>query len=165
MYPILLKWFQHGVDSSITTYGQTGSGKTYTMEKCIPYIFSDALEFNKKFDYILTFSMVEIHNNLTKDLLDSKTKFFANVNAQQFKKEMKEIRKIEVKDTETIMKIYKQSINLATKHETAMNRHSSRSHVISILRATKDQKSSQLFITDLAGSENCIKSNTSGGIY
>ena len=58
---------------------------------------------------------------------------------------------------------YKRVIENDVREPTAKNQLSSRSHVIVILEATIKDKCFRLFISDLAGSENSKKSNTTGG--
>ena len=60
------------------------------------------------------------------------------------------------------MEIYEEVIKRVKTSPTSKNHYSSRSHTIVILDLIRkvDNVASSIFITDLAGSENSVKSNT-----
>jgi hypothetical protein len=60
------------------------------------------------------------------------------------------------------MEIYEEVIKRVKTSPTSKNHYSSRSHTIVILDLIRkvDNVTSSIFITDLAGSENSVKSNT-----
>ncbi|XP_029644023.1 kinesin-like protein KIN-14C [Octopus sinensis] len=161
-----------GFNVCIVAYGQTGSGKTYTMEGTLtdPGINPRALnelfnEISAKHDWIYSVyvSMLEIYNEQIRDLLSieqSKLEVW-NIEGQNSIRQ-KANSLLEVNE------MYLRGKKNRVTAPTNMNSASSRSHTLLLVEVegqnviTNTRTKGKLYLIDLAGSENVVKSGVDG---
>lgn len=168
-----------GFNVCIFAYGQTGSGKTYTMEgevddpginqRALRLLFSEVTE--KDWDYKITVSMVEIYNEMLRDLLGENPtdkldiKLNPDGSGQLYVPGLKEVIVQSPEDINRVLELG--HINRATAC-TNLNEHSSRSHALLIITVsgfnstTGNRTQGKLNLVDLAGSERIGKSGAEG---
>ncbi|KAM8762584.1 kinesin-like protein KIFC3 isoform 3-T3 [Acanthopagrus schlegelii] len=170
-----------GFNVCIFAYGQTGSGKTYTMEgvvdnpginqRALRLLFSEVTDKAPDWDYNITVSMVEIYNEMLRNLLGENPtdkldiKMNPDGSGQLYVPGLTEFT---VQSPEDINKVFELGhMNRATAC-TNLNEHSSRSHALLIITvsgfnsATGNRTQGKLNLVDLAGSERIAKSGAEG---
>ncbi|XP_035381278.1 kinesin-like protein KIFC3 isoform X2 [Electrophorus electricus] len=170
-----------GYNVCIFAYGQTGSGKTYTMEgvaedpginqRALRLLFSEVSEKKPDWDYNITVSMVEIYNEMLRNLLGDTPsekldiKMCPDGSGQLY---VPGLTEFSVECVEDINKVFELGhMNRATAC-TNLNEHSSRSHALLIITvagfnsSTGHRTSGKLNLVDLAGSERIAKSGAEG---
>jgi hypothetical protein len=172
-----------GYNGTILAYGQTGAGKSFTMvgsqhnfgqrglaARCIAHVFREAGN-RPQYEYRIRFSCLEIYNDAMHDLLASlpnsgpKAAELSLVEVRG-RVEVKGLSAIEVESEEEALKLlFTAEANRAVSQHQ-LNQHSSRSHVLYMLRVDRRSKvangaltSSRLTLVDLAGSERLKKSS------
>eukprot|EP00899_Mesostigma_viride_P016433 jgi/Mesvir1/24791/Mv22043-RA.1 len=182
----LIQSVMDGYNVCVFAYGQTGSGKTFTMEgvpndrgvtyRAFGELFRIAKESWGVYEYKFDVSLLEIYNETIRDLLIKK-------GTDDKKHEIKVADDNSVSVTnllheyvstpdEFVALMRTGSRNRATG-ATKMNDHSSRSHLVMIIRVIMRDLSkrdgapgsvteSKLSLVDLAGSERASKSEASG---
>ena len=174
-----------GINGSIMAYGQTGGGKTYTMfgegknEGMAPRIMSHIYEKisecpKSEFAFDVRMSALEIYQNKIYDLIGTR-QHQCEIKLQK-KTMLRGVDRLIVQgatEVATSSKASAMSVLLAaqikrTEAATKMNKRSSRSHCIVVVSVAKqdlnqrETKFAQLYICDLAGSENASKTGASG---
>eukprot|EP00106_Octopus_bimaculoides_P004027 XP_014771469.1 PREDICTED: kinesin-like calmodulin-binding protein homolog [Octopus bimaculoides] len=161
-----------GFNVCIVAYGQTGSGKTYTMEGTLtdPGINPRALdklfnEISAKHDWIYSVyvSMLEIYNEQIRDLLSTEQSRLEvwNIEGQNSIRQ-KANSLLEVNE------MYSRGKRNRVTASTNMNSASSRSHTLLLVEVegrnvlTNTRTRGKLYLIDLAGSENVVKSGVDG---
>ncbi|KAL4630315.1 kinesin-like protein KIFC3 isoform X3 [Arapaima gigas] len=170
-----------GYNVCIFAYGQTGSGKTYTMEgvednpginqRALRLLFSEVSEKAPDWDFNITVSMVEIYNEMLRNLLGDNPnekldiKMCPDGSGQLYVPGLTEVT---VQSVEDINKVFDLGhMNRATAC-TNLNEHSSRSHALLIITvagfnaSTGHRTIGKLNLVDLAGSERIGKSGAEG---
>eukprot|EP00164_Ancoracysta_twista_P003624 GFYU01004853.1.p1 GENE.GFYU01004853.1~~GFYU01004853.1.p1 ORF type:complete len:1085 (-),score=370.11 GFYU01004853.1:129-3383(-) len=170
-----------GYNVCLFAYGQTGSGKTFTMVgydenigilyRAIQTLFERIEEMSDKTTVKVYLNMLEIYNETIKDLLNpdapSDTKYDVKTDATlgMYVSGLVSEEIASPADAKTL--IDKGNFN-RTSFATAMNEHSSRSHMLIGFVAhvtntvTGDVSVGKLQLCDLAGSERVSKSEATG---
>ncbi|XP_077982296.1 kinesin-like protein KIFC3 [Glandiceps talaboti] len=168
-----------GYNVCIFAYGQTGSGKTYTMEgppgdrginqRALQLLFAEKEEREQDWDYIITVSMMEIYNEMLRDLLSGDPTYKMDIKMNHdgglYVPGLKYLTVETVDEVNQVLELAK--INRATA-STNMNEHSSRSHAMLCITVTGTNKTTgsravgRLNLVDLAGSERVSKSGADG---
>lgn len=169
-----------GFNVCIFAYGQTGSGKTYTMEgvpenpginqRALQLLFTEVTE-KTDWDYKISVSMVEIYNEILRDLLGDNPsekldiKMHPDGSGQLY---VPGLTKFTVDSPQDINRVFELGhMNRATAC-TNLNEHSSRSHALLIITVsgyngtTNTHTQGKLNLVDLAGSERISKSGAEG---
>mmetsp|Transcript_5060 Transcript_5060/g.13231 ORF Transcript_5060/g.13231 Transcript_5060/m.13231 type:complete len:938 (+) Transcript_5060:541-3354(+) len=179
-----------GFNVCVFAYGQTGSGKTHTMEgrPSDPGVTSRAI--NELFElasgecavpglikYTFTLSMLEIYNEQIRDLLGAKMGPNVGSNSKRHDIRMEEngtgvyvtdLVSLDVSSAEEVMSLLKLGSKNRSVGVTKMNEHSSRSHLVMLIRCTshnlakQTETTSKISFIDLAGSERVSKSAAEG---
>ncbi|XP_061468170.1 kinesin-like protein KIFC2 [Rhineura floridana] len=171
----------NGYNACIFAYGQTGSGKTYTMEgtRDDPGINQRALqalcqEMEAKgvaWEYSVSLSMVEIYNEVIRDLLgkDPQEKLDVKLNPDgSGQLHVPGLTSVEVRSLCEIRKMLSLGKRNRATYSTNMNERSSRSHALLTITITSTDLASgtkatgKLNLVDLAGSERVWKSEAQG---
>ncbi|XP_029448091.1 kinesin-like protein KIFC2 isoform X3 [Rhinatrema bivittatum] len=171
----------NGYNVCIFAYGQTGSGKTYTMEGSSEYpgINQQALKALYKeieareglWRYSVTLSMVEIYNEVIRDLLgkDSQEKLDIKLHPDgSGQLHVPGLTSVEVSSFRRIKKVLLVGRRNRATYCTNMNDRSSRSHALLTVTITGTdlttgaKTSGKLNLVDLAGSERVWKSGAEG---
>lgn len=167
-----------GYNVCIFAYGQTGSGKTYTMEgttedpginqRALRELFEETAS-RVDWDFTITVSVIEIYNEMIRDLLGDDTSYKMEVKINPdggyHIPGLCYVTVQSVADVNECFRIGQQ--NRATA-ATNMNEHSSRSHallcvtVIGFNKTTAAKTTGKLNLVDLAGSERVSKSKADG---
>lgn len=153
---LVLGWF-HGFNATVLAYGQTGSGKTFTMgsghtigiepnqlgiiPRVIEFIFDEISKRNKKAEFIVKWSFLEIYNEEIHDLLDSSAESgvdrYLNKGKDITIREEKNgsisvygLLEEKVESSEELASCLDRGSNLRITSSTLMNSASSRSHAI-----------------------------------
>eukprot|EP00736_Rhodelphis_marinus_P008275 Rmarinus@m.14713 len=175
-----------GYNACIFAYGQTGSGKTYTMEgpaddvgvnfRAMARLFQLVGERADAMDYLITVSMIEIYNELIRDLLDD-GETNALYTSQKKKLEVHHgadgmfvsgVTQTRVESVEQTMTVVSHGMRNRTIGQTKMNELSSRSHsllqikVRGVSKTTGIKYFGKLNLVDLAGSERVSKTEAEG---
>ncbi|XP_069510416.1 kinesin-like protein KIFC3 isoform X2 [Ambystoma mexicanum] len=170
-----------GYHVCIFAYGQTGSGKTYTMEgtpenpginqRALQLLFTEVAEKASDWQYTISVSMVEIYNEMLRDLLGKDPlekldiKLLPDGSGQLYVPGLVEFTVTSVEDINQVFEIG--HTNRATEC-TNLNEHSSRSHALLIITisgvdySTGVRTTGKLNLVDLAGSERVGKSGAEG---
>ena len=180
-----------GINSSLFLYGQTGSGKTYTMmgnpqdvglvPRICQGLFQKIYEAGRTIKgHVMQIyvSYYEIYNEKVYDLLSHTPTDVSRVrehpNDGVF---VENLNRVEVHNYNEILTLLEKGMNRRQIAVTLMNNQSSRSHTIFTLYISKKThnikynnnilnniitKVSKMNLYDLAGSETCKKSGTSG---
>eukprot|EP00917_Polyrhabdina_sp_WS-2016_P029235 GHVP01062306.1.p1 GENE.GHVP01062306.1~~GHVP01062306.1.p1 ORF type:complete len:478 (+),score=76.37 GHVP01062306.1:338-1771(+) len=173
-----------GYNVSVFAYGQTGSGKTFTMEgptagessknkesegviqRTVSNVFQTIETLKKKgWNHVVTMSILEIYNDVVKDLLTGGTVCEVRMD-QKGNVAVPGLKTEVVRDSNQV----REWINVAAKCRsvgaTAMNDKSSRSHSILQFNIQRSSNSTTvrgvLNMVDLAGSERVEKSQVKG---
>ncbi|KAM8966335.1 kinesin-like protein KIFC3 [Pelodytes ibericus] len=171
----------NGYNVCIFAYGQTGSGKTYTMEgtsenpginqQAVQALYKEMEARSGLWDYSVSLSMVEIYNEIIRDLLskDPQDKLDVKLNPDgSGQLHVPGLTSTTVSSFRHITKL----LSLGKKNRatfcTNMNERSSRSHaLLTITISGRDQATGavttgKLNLVDLAGSERVCKSGAEG---
>uniref|UniRef100_UPI00398F30AF kinesin-like protein KIFC3 n=1 Tax=Pristiophorus japonicus TaxID=55135 RepID=UPI00398F30AF len=170
-----------GYNICIFAYGQTGSGKTYTMEggsdnpginqRALRALFKEMEERRESWTYSVSLSMVEIYNELLRDLLgkDPQEKLEIKMNPDgSGQLHVPGLRHVGVTRYEEIGKVLALGRRNRVTQSTHMNEHSSRSHALLTITVsgtetrTNTRTQGKLNLVDLAGSERVWKSGAEG---
>jgi Kinesin motor domain/Starch binding domain/PLAT/LH2 domain len=182
-----------GYNVCVFAYGQTGSGKTHTMNgtgtdpgvnyRALTDLFTQAGERSDHSEFEISVSMMEIYNEVLRDLIPESATAGGNVKDSGLPK--LEIRKdlsstspnavhvpnlttVIVKSVEEVWALMERGGQNRSQHATDMNAHSSRSHLIlavnvsSLNRSSGVRSAGTLSMVDLAGSERLSRSNAEG---
>ncbi|EDO45950.1 predicted protein [Nematostella vectensis] len=167
-----------GYNVCIFAYGQTGSGKTFTMEgpvsnpginqRALQHLFTETADRGVDWDYQVTVSVMEIYNEMLRDLLSSDPS--AKLDIKQGKEGLyvPGLSEVEVTNLDEVNEIFQLGKQNRATAFTDMNEHSSRSHallcatVIGVNRTTGARTIGKLNLVDLAGSERVSKSGSEG---
>lgn len=168
-----------GYSVCIFAYGQTGSGKTHTMAgpadnpgintRSLQELFERKAQRAKEYQDEITVSVMEIYNELIRDLLAQDA---ANTNLQVRQGPtgnfVPGLTVVPVQTLEEVFELIKKGNKNRSTHATDMNEHSSRSHSIlsiqikSLNIVTNAVSNGKLFLVDLAGSERLSKTGAEG---
>ncbi|KAK4786957.1 hypothetical protein SAY86_010790 [Trapa natans] len=181
-----------GYKVCVFAYGQTGSGKTYTMmgkpgipeekgliPRCLEQIFQTKQSHQSQgWKYEMQVSMLEIYNEMIRDLLPSNRPNGAENGsaAKQYVIKHDPNGNTHVSDLTMVDVCSKREVSYLLKHashsrsvgKTQMNEESSRSHFVFTMRisgvseSTGQQIHGVLNLIDLAGSERLSKSGSTG---
>lgn len=176
--PVLDVVKEGGLNGTIMVYGQTGTGKTYTMlgndgqdNGLVHKVIQSMLEHvqaksSEGAECALTLSMVEIYNERLTDMLSvNGSEEVTLING--FPRFTNKVTLCRIEDAN---KAVNQGLSWRHTAATAMNEHSSRSHVVFIVdyeevnAYTNETDVSHLFLVDLAGSESLKKSQAVGTV-
>eukprot|EP00056_Hartaetosiga_gracilis_P002884 m.57531 g.57531 ORF g.57531 m.57531 type:complete len:1069 (+) comp11236_c0_seq1:97-3303(+) len=174
-----------GYNVCFLAYGQTGSGKTFTMmgppdnpgvnRRAIKELF-EICDKSKDIDYTMDISLLEIYNENVFDLLagDQKPLKIRMEETKKGKKKGKPRNYIEnlivkrVMSMDDVTNVLEEGDKNRSVAATAMNIHSSRSHLLlqltvaGVNKVTGVTSRGKLTLCDLAGSERVGKSQATG---
>jgi len=169
-----------GFNGTVFAYGQTGSGKTYTMEgpdmedktsqgvipRMVFSVFQGISNAHEGIEFQVKVSIVEIYNERIKDLLDIK-KDNLQIREDAGHVYIENITEISVGNEEDVYEILKYGHTHRSTGSTNMNEHSSRSHLVFVMKVTQtymdeSKMVGKLHLVDLAGSEKVGKTGSSG---
>ncbi|RHY30018.1 hypothetical protein DYB32_004731, partial [Aphanomyces invadans] len=155
-----------GYNGTIFAYGQTGSGKTYTMQvSARPQLARGLIELvGRSTIFTCTCSYLEIYNERIYDLLDERMATEAKLLREDAVSGIfvQDLLEVQVHAPNEALELLMRGTNNRTVGSTAMNRESSRSHsvfMIKLVQKLKDDggvdvvRKSTLHLVDLAGSE------------
>ncbi|XP_030050522.1 kinesin-like protein KIF28P [Microcaecilia unicolor] len=177
----VLKSAWQGYNATLLAYGQTGAGKSYSMigyganRGIIPIICEELFQAikksqEKKIQYQVTFSMLEIYNEQVIDLL-SKTKKKGGLKVRENQQQgfyVDGLKLVPCESYAQIERLMEQGVKIRTTASTSMNATSSRSHVVitihfkQIFLEEDLTKQSSINLVDLAGSERQKVSGSEG---
>ncbi|XP_030046105.1 kinesin-like protein KIFC2 [Microcaecilia unicolor] len=171
----------NGYNVCIFAYGQTGSGKTYTMEgspenpginqQALRALFKEMEAREDLWKYSVTLNMVEIYNEVIKDLLgkDSQEKLDIKLHPDgSGQLHVPGLTSVEVSSFRRLKKVLLVGRRNRATYCTNMNERSSRSHALLTVTitgtdlTTGTKTSGKLNLVDLAGSERVWKSGAEG---
>ena len=135
-----------GFNCTLLTYGQSGAGKSFTLEGLIHNCATELILLTD----LVEFSVCEIYNDESRDLLNSNTSI----------KELKNLKKITISTIASFSKIMIAVQNNKEISATLLNSVSSRSHILYCFTISKGNRKSRIVLGDLAGSENSAKAGT-----
>jgi len=174
-----------GINGSIMAYGQTGAGKTYSMfgesenagivPRVVSHVFAHINELPKsEFALDVRMSVLEIYQNKIYDLVGT-TRQQCEIKLQKKtvlrgadRLIVQGATEVAVSSKEGAMGVLQAARNQRLVEATKMNKFSSRSHCIVVFSVAKQDlshqqtKFAQLYLCDLAGSENASKSGAFG---
>ncbi|XP_072169012.1 uncharacterized protein [Diadema setosum] len=165
-----------GYNVCIFAYGQTGSGKTFTMQgpaknpginpRALHLLF-DETAARSDFTFSITVSVMEIYNEMLRDLLSSDPTNKLDVKmSTEGGLYVPGLTEVEVSSVDDINEVFATGHKNRSTACTDMNEHSSRSHallcvnIIGTNKATKKRSVGKLNLVDLAGSERVNKSGS-----
>ncbi|KAK3600577.1 hypothetical protein CHS0354_020969 [Potamilus streckersoni] len=168
-----------GFNVCIFAYGQTGSGKTYTMEgtlldpginqRALQELFHVIEERGLDWEYTVTVSVLEIYNEMIRDLLGDDISFKMEVKMNpEGGLYIPGLSYVNVASVEDVNKVFVVGQKNRATATTNMNEHSSRSHALLCVtvtgenKTTKTRTTGKLNLVDLAGSERVSKSGADG---
>ncbi|KAI3695229.1 hypothetical protein L1987_78221 [Smallanthus sonchifolius] len=180
-----------GYKVCIFAYGQTGSGKTHTMmgtpgsyddKGLIPRSLEQIFEARQKlkeqgWKYEMQVSMLEIYNEMIRDLLSSNKSCSADSgNRQQYaikhdpsgNTHVSDLTIVDVRSSKEVVFLLNRAAQSRSVGKTQMNEQSSRSHFVFTLRISGVNETMEqhvhgvLNLIDLAGSERLSKSGSTG---
>nr|XP_028591810.1 LOW QUALITY PROTEIN: kinesin-like protein KIFC3 [Podarcis muralis] len=171
----------NGNNVCIFAYGQTGSGKTYTMEgvsdnpginqRALQALYQEMEAKRDAWKYSVSLSMVEIYNEVIRDLLarDPQEKLDVKLNPDgSGQLHVPGLTSVEVDSLRQIKKMLSLGKRNRATYATNMNERSSRSHALLTVNITGTELASgtqvtgKLNLVDLAGSERVWKSGAQG---
>ncbi|XP_033012057.1 LOW QUALITY PROTEIN: kinesin-like protein KIFC2 [Lacerta agilis] len=171
----------NGYNVCIFAYGQTGSGKTYTMEgvsdnpginqRALQALYQEMEAKRDAWKYLVSLSMVEIYNEVIRDLLagDPHEKLDVKLNPDgSGQLHVPGLTSVEVHSLRQIQKMLSLGKRNRATYATNMNERSSRSHALLTVNITGTELASgtqvtgKLNLVDLAGSERVWKSGAQG---
>eukprot|EP00042_Codosiga_hollandica_P054689 m.746900 g.746900 ORF g.746900 m.746900 type:complete len:747 (+) comp58960_c0_seq55:289-2529(+) len=169
-----------GYNVCIIAYGQTGSGKTFTMmgteenpgvnRRAVRELLSVCQE-RADVQFTITLSLMEIYNEKILDLLSaSANKDSCDIHQDPVTKLpfVSGLEKREVKTVDDVVRILSEGETRRSVAATAMNAHSSRSHLLlqigvgSFNKLSGVSATGKLTLVDLAGSERVSKTDATG---
>ncbi|CAB3402367.1 unnamed protein product [Caenorhabditis bovis] len=177
-----------GINGTVFAYGQTGSGKTHTMlgpanswtdsekmgliPRSVNHLFARLDEKCKecqKFSYEVVAEFVEIYNEVIFDLLDFQQKKISYRDTG-VEVQLNNVQSEFVDNYIDLMNLVRKGWENRKTGETAMNRDSSRSHALLIIKIRTEEltgtilttRTSILNLVDLAGSERQSHTKASG---
>lgn len=168
-----------GYNICIFAYGQTGSGKTFTMEgydgdhgvspRAIGELFRIVETLESQWTFTLTFSILEIYNEMILDLLDnSATKDKLDIRQTPEGNTVTGLTEVIITSPEQVFQLMSQGQNNRAVGSHDMNERSSRSHsILTIVCRGKNKINGttvfgKLNLIDLAGSERVGKTDVVG---
>ena len=174
----LIRSVVDGFNVCIFAYGQTGSGKTFTMQgtTSAPGVNTRALcelfDLTKQrepegFVYEISVSIVEIYNEKVFCLLETQRDAL-EIKQSPEGMELVGAMKQQVNNLEDVHAILDLGAKNRSTAATNMNEHSSRSHLILLIRVegfnrvTNEKTVGKLTLVDLAGSERLDRTGTTG---
>lgn len=155
--------------STIFAYGQTGSGKTFTMQGIQQRLAHDIfkrqsgslLDEEGKSRLRLFVSFIQLIGNDSEDLLELGNKVMIGEN-KFGKVEIQGAKEVELQSPEDFLKLNQVAAESRTTITTFKNDTSSRTHAVCKIRIQnthlKSIEDGELFLIDLAGSENAADS-------
>ncbi|XP_053571957.1 kinesin-like protein KIFC3 [Bombina bombina] len=171
----------NGYNVCIFAYGQTGSGKTFTMEgtpenlginqRALQALYKEMDARKGLWDYTVTLSIVEIYNEVIRDLLCNEPQEKLDIKLHpdgSGQLHVPGLTSTEVSSFRHIKKLLSKGKKNRATFCTNMNERSSRSHALLTVTITgKDlttgtTTSGKLNLVDLAGSERVWKSGAEG---
>ncbi|XP_066479199.1 kinesin-like protein KIFC2 [Tiliqua scincoides] len=171
----------NGYNVCIFAYGQTGSGKTYTMEgipdnpginqQALQALYREMEAKREAWKYSVSLSMVEIYNEVIRDLLakDPQEKLDVKLNPDgSGQLHVPGLTSVEVHSLHEIKKVLSLGKRNRATQSTNMNERSSRSHALLTITITGTELAAgtkvtgKLNLVDLAGSERVWKSGAQG---
>jgi len=180
----LVEAMKEGFNATIFAYGQTGSGKTWTMigipanEKqrgLQPRVIDDVFNYIEEQQaeeacedvFNVHISMVEIYLEKINDLFNLEKGTNLKVHLRKDGVHIQGVREIECHTARAVMDEMNRGFDNRATSETKMNKESSRSHCITILKVTRTRPDgttvvSKLKMVDLAGSEKTKKTEAVG---
>ncbi|XP_060596293.1 kinesin-like protein KIFC3 isoform X2 [Ruditapes philippinarum] len=167
-----------GYNVCIFAYGQTGSGKTYTMEgtesnpginqRALAELFEETAA-RVDWEFSITVSVIEIYNEMIRDLLGDDTSFKMEVKMNpDGGYHIPGLCYVTVQSVADVNECFRIGTQNRATAATNMNEHSSRSHallcvtVIGFNKTTAAKTTGKLNLVDLAGSERVSKSKADG---
>ncbi|GAB4823683.1 hypothetical protein N2152v2_010729 [Parachlorella kessleri] len=171
-----------GYKVCIFAYGQTGSGKTHTMlgtpadkgmiPRAMEQVFTAASSLAKQgWRYEMRASMVEVYNEEYKDLLGKGPpagKKHQVTHDDKGNTSVSYVEAVDVSKPERVQALLDKAMKQRSVGATAMNEHSSRSHMVFILyidginEGAGQEVHGVLNLIDLAGSERLSRSAVTG---
>jgi kinesin family protein 5 len=171
-----------GYNGTVLAYGQTGSGKSYTMmgpsiddvvdrgvvPRMVDYIFELIHKSPPDIEYMVRVSYMEIYMEKIRDLLNPSND---NLQIHEDKSRgiyVKGLTEEYVVSANEVFQVMRQGSRIRAVGATNMNQESSRSHSMFMIvvsqknSITGSQKSGQMSLIDLAGSEKVGKTGASG---
>jgi kinesin family protein 5 len=172
----------NGYNGTVFAYGQTGAGKSYTMmgtsiddeegkgiiPRIVEQIFASIMASPSTIEYTVRVSYMEIYMERIRDLLMPQ---HDNLPIHEEKNKgvyVKGLIEVYVASVEEVYEVMRRGGEARAVAATNMNAESSRSHSIFVITVTQknvetgSQKSGQLYMVDLAGSEKVGKTGASG---
>ncbi|KAF1956971.1 kinesin-domain-containing protein [Byssothecium circinans] len=172
----------NGYNGTVFAYGQTGAGKSYTMmgtsiddeegkgiiPRIVEQIFASIMASPSSIEYTVRVSYMEIYMERIRDLLVPQ---HDNLPVHEEKNKgvyVKGLLEVYVASVEEVYEVMRRGGEARAVAATNMNAESSRSHSIFVITVsqknteTGSQKTGQLFMVDLAGSEKVGKTGASG---
>ncbi|KAG8338972.1 Microtubule binding Kinesin motor domain [Trypanosoma vivax] len=149
-----------GASTCVLCYGQTGSGKTFTTTGIIEFMCKDLEPYFVSHNVFIT--VLEIQSNRNIDLLTGSE-------AQVVEDVSGELRVLgaddfECSSGEMLLAAFKEAASQRMTKATGRNEASSRSHMVTCIKIVSKSstwaKPGELFVVDLAGSENTADSAT-----
>ncbi|EDV20125.1 uncharacterized protein TRIADDRAFT_32396, partial [Trichoplax adhaerens] len=177
----LLNHVFDGHNVSIFTYGATGSGKTYTMignesdPGLIPMAVNEIFSYtskqhklHKNWKYNISMSYLEVYQEKIYDLIASGNKDLNLYQNKSGKIVVGDLAESAICSFEEFCKVFMKGNNGRRVAATKLNRQSSRSHSVLLLKVEKTDNStlerfnSKVYLIDLAGSEDNRRTGNSG---
>ncbi|CAN8277003.1 unnamed protein product [Cochlearia groenlandica] len=164
-----------GINSSIFAYGQTSSGKTYTMTGITEFAMNDIfcyIQKDKKREYTLKFSAIEIYNEAVRDLLSGDNNQLRLLDDPERGTVVEKLIEETLRDKAHLEELLSICETQRKIGETSLNETSSRSH--QILRLTIESSgreyslenssilAASVCFVDLAGSERASQTLSAG---
>eukprot|EP00899_Mesostigma_viride_P019278 jgi/Mesvir1/27351/Mv07164-RA.1 len=182
----LIRSVMDGYNVCIFAYGQTGSGKTYTMMgpgdnrlehlsgvnyRALGALFKIAAERHGEYDYSIRVEMVEIYNEVVRDLLAPQSKEKPAKALEMRAGEggrLLDVTSVQVRGVVDVITTMNTGLRNRAVGATNLNEHSSRSHCVLAVRVegnahvTGESFEAVLNLVDLAGSERVSRSEATG---
>merc|ERR1712048_44744 len=170
-----------GRNVTVFTYGQTGSGKTYTMygssgddgiaPRAVSELFKSIERLRYSCDVTVTASMVELYQSEVYDMLCSRTHRGTKLRIRDDRSgavRIDGLEEVPARSVSELQKLLRRGVAHRATASHAMNRESSRSHLIftikisSVSRSTGETIDGKMLLCDLAGSERIKKTEVEG---
>ncbi|EAN83077.1 putative Kinesin-13 6 [Trypanosoma cruzi] len=158
-YP-LVNLSVEGASTCVLCYGQTGSGKTYTTAGILQLVSRDLASYFTSHDIFIT--VIEIQANKNIDLLTgTEVQVVEDVSGEL---KIRGADAFECSNEEILWAVFEEAASQRMTKATGRNEASSRSHMVTCIRIvsknSKWARPGELFMVDLAGSENTADSAT-----
>lgn len=158
---------EEGFNTTIMAYGVTGSGKTYTMNGVIARAVKDLFAPRSgESTPEIQLSCLEIYKEDLYDLLDG---FVSSLPGSHMKLRdhgdrvtVEGLSQVTVRSLEEVQAHIQQANSKRTVASTHLNEHSSRSHAITTLTVSHNNRVSKVTFVDLAGSERLKDTGVQG---